>query len=145
MRSFLFSLGLFLAVLIFSCSQKQDYKQIRTEVVAVHDKVMKDADLAYAQRKVVDSIYRQPKSAGGVSLSRADSLNMLLLIAEIDKANHQMEEWMDSFEPDVSGKSDAASIAYFHSELKKIRNLDQHFRKVMVRSDHFLDSLKQGK
>ena len=140
MRSFVFAWFL-LATLLSSCSQKQDYKQIRTEVIAVHDKVMKDADLAYAQRMVLDSVYRKMKSYT-FSLSPADSLNIQVLISDVDQAGHEMEEWMDSFEPDVSGKSDSTSIAYFQDELRKVKNLDQHFRRVMVQSDHYLDSLK---
>lgn len=124
-----------LAVTVFvpSCKQQEDYRKIRTQVVSLHDKVMQDADLAHGQYKVLDSVRR--------STNVKDSVKLRLIMVNIEKANHEMEEWMDHFEPDVSGKDTAESIRYFKAELEKINKLDHQYKKVIIDSDHFLDSL----
>lgn len=119
----------------FSCKQEQDYKDIRLEVVAIHDKVMSDADLANSQKSVLDSIYRSFKSSG------EDTVKLAETIRKVDEANQQMENWMNRFEPDVSGKSNEEALHYFKSELKKINDLDKQFKTVISLSDRYLDSL----
>jgi len=118
-----------------SCKQEQDYKDIRLEVVAIHDKVMSDADLANSQKSVLDSIYRSFKSSG------EDTVKLAETIRKVDEANQQMENWMNRFEPDVSGKSNEEALHYFKSELKKINDLDKQFKTVISLSDRYLDSL----
>ena len=118
-----------------SCKQEKDYKDIRFEVVAIHDKVMSDADLANSQKSVLDSIYRSFKSSG------EDTVKLAETIRKVDEANQQMENWMNRFEPDVSGKSNEEALHYFKSELKKINDLDKQFKTVISLSDRYLDSL----
>ncbi|SDG51822.1 hypothetical protein SAMN05421827_107149 [Pedobacter terrae] len=134
---FIFSslLAMVMVCLWFSCKQEQDYKDIRSEVVAIHDKVMSDADLANSQKSVLDSIYRSFKVSG------VDTVKLAETIRKVDGANQQMENWMNRFEPDVSGKSNEEALRYFKSELKKINDLDKQFKAVISRSDRYLDSL----
>lgn len=134
---FIFSslLAMVMVCLWFSCKQEQDYKDIRLEVVAIHDKVMSDADLANSQKSVLDSIYRSFEIAG------MDTVKLAETIRKVDEANQQMENWMNRFEPDVSGKSNEEALCYFKSELKKINDLDKQFKAVIGRSDRYLDSL----
>lgn len=134
---FIFSslLAMVVVCLWFSCKQEQDYKAIRSEVVAKHDKVMNDADLANGQKSVLDSIYRSVKSSGN------DTVKLAEVIRKVDEANQQMESWMNHFEPDVSGKSNEEASGYFKAELKKINDLDKQFKAVIIRSDRYLDSL----
>ncbi|MGN7990573.1 hypothetical protein ACTJKC_24765 [Pedobacter sp. 22226] len=140
---FIFSylLAIIVSCLWFSCKQEQDYKTLRSEVVARHDKVMNDADLANGQKMVLDSIYRSVKSSGNKSDVLVDSVALIEVIGGIEKANNQMESWMNHFDPDISGKSEAEAIDYFKVELKKINNLDRQFKAAIVRSDRYLDSL----
>lgn len=134
---FIFSslLAMVVVCLWFSCKQEQDYKAIRSEVVATHDKVMNDADLANGQKSVLDSIYRSVKSSGN------DTVKLAEVIRKVDEANQEMESWMNHFEPDVSGKSNEEASDYFKAELKKINDLDKQFKAVIIRSDRYLDSL----
>ncbi|WP_293305358.1 hypothetical protein [Pedobacter sp. UBA5917] len=134
---FIFSslLAMVVICLWFSCKQEQDYKIIRSEVVARHDKVMNDADLANGQKSVLDSIYRSVKSSGN------DTVKLAEAIRKVDEANQQMESWMNHFEPDVSGKSNEEASDYFKAELKKINDLDKQFKAVIICSDRYLDSL----
>ncbi|WP_316829041.1 hypothetical protein [Pedobacter miscanthi] len=132
---FFYVLATVAVCLWFSCKQEQDYKTIRAEVVARHDKVMNDADLANGQKSVLDSIYRSLKSSGN------DTVKLAAVIKLVDEANHQMEIWMNHFEPDISGKSGKEASSYFKAELKKINDLDKQFKTVIIRSDRYLDSL----
>ncbi|WP_316735451.1 hypothetical protein [Pedobacter aquatilis] len=135
MKPSFFVVVIFLLSLGFtSCTQQEDYKQVRAEVVAIHDKVMQDADMAYIQRKALDSVIHQMKPA--------EVLRVQAVLSEIDKANHEMEEWMEHFEPDVTGKSNEQSVSYFKAELGKVKNLDQHYKRAMTRADYYLDSLR---
>lgn len=124
---------LVVTVFVFSCQQQEDYRKIRTQVVSLHDKVMQDADLAHGQYKALDSVCRKSNVK--------DSVKLRSMMVNIEKANHEMEEWMDHFEPDVSGKDAAESVRYFKTELDKINKLDHHYKKVIIDSDHYLDSL----
>jgi hypothetical protein len=128
-------IAMLMASLCFSCKQELDYKTIRAEVVARHDKVMNDADLANGQKSVLDSIYRSVKASGN------DTLKLAETIRKVDEANQQMENWMNHFEPDVSGKSNEEALTYFKAELKKINDLDKQFKVVIIHSDRYLDNL----
>jgi cell shape-determining protein MreC len=134
MRSLVICLAIFVVtVFIFSCKQQEDYRKIRSQVVSLHDKVMQDADLAHGQYKALDSVYS--------NINDSDTLRVRAMMVNIEKANHEMEEWMDHFEPDVSGKDAAESVQYFKAELDKINKLDHRYKMVMVDADHYLDSL----
>ncbi|WP_443947552.1 hypothetical protein ACJVDH_10645 [Pedobacter sp. AW1-32] len=134
-KLFLYACGLLFAACISSCATEPDYKEIRSEVVTVHDKVMADGDVTFRQRTLLDSLL------GTGNLGDKAQNSVKSTIAEIDQANHQMEHWMNNFEPDVSHIK-GAPATYFTGELQKVKALDSLFRKVMVQSDHLLDSLK---
>lgn len=118
---------------LFSCKQQEDYRKIRSQVVSLHDKAMKDADLAYSQYKILDSVR--------LNMNESDTVKVRKLMENIEQANHGMEMWMDHFEPDASGKGAAESVQYFKVELNKINKLDDHYKKIIVDADHYLDSL----
>jgi len=139
--TFSYLLVIIVACLWVSCKQEQDYKTLRSEVVARHDKVMNDADLANSQKAVLDSIYRSVKSSGNKPDILVDSVTLIEVISGIEEANQQMESWMNHFDPDISGKSEREALDYFKVELKKINNLDRQFKAAIVRSDRYLDSL----
>jgi len=124
---------LMVAVFVSSCKHQENYREIRSQVVSVHDRVMQDADLAHGQYKSLDSVYR--------NIGDKDTVRVLDIMVNIEKANHEMEEWMEHFEPDVSGKDATVSVQYFKAELEKIYKIDRRYKRVMVDADHYLDSL----
>ena len=123
---------LLVTVFVFSCKNQENYREIRSKVVSVHDKVMRDADLAHGLYKSLDSVYR--------NIGDKDTVKVLSIMVNIEKANHEMEEWMEHFEPDVSGTDAAESVRYFKTELDKIYKIDHRYKRVMVDADHYLDS-----
>lgn len=124
---------LMVTLFVFSCKHQENYREIRSQVVSVHDRVMRDADLAHGQYISLDSVYR--------NIGDKDTVRVLAIMVNIGKANHEMEEWMEHFEPDVSGKDATVSVQYFKAELDKIYKIDHRYKSAMVDADHYLDSL----
>lgn len=96
MKNFL----LVLSVLTFSCQsgQENEIKELKEQVMALHDEVMpKMSELRYTRKDLLlqaDSL-QNSDSARAASLSAAADA--------IDAANDGMRKWMQNFQPDFQG------------------------------------------
>ncbi|MFW0718562.1 hypothetical protein [Pedobacter sp. N23S346] len=130
------------AVLILSCKSERNYKAVREEVIDIHNNVMADGEQAARYRMILDSLSKIKLKVNTdhqlATDTTADQKKISMLIAKLDKADENMMEWMQRFEPDTEGKSNAEAIQYFEAEMIKIKRLDLEYEAVLKASDTYL-------
>jgi hypothetical protein len=135
-----------LATAIVACKPAVDYKQKREEVIKYHDVVMADAGQVVDKQMRLTSMLKdlgalKDKNPGIDTLVERDSI--LAVQAKLNRADEAMNDWMHHFEPDVTGKSDAESIAYFEAEKLKIQRVDSLFKQEIRFADRYLSKFKK--
>ena len=127
---------------LFACQGNHtDYKTVRDEVMEFHDVVMADHGSIVKNQMKLDTLLKDM-----AALKKADPAldtltarqQMLSLKAELLKAEDGMNDWMHKFEPDVTGKSNAESVAYFEAEKRKIVKIDSIYKKEIAMSSSYL-------
>lgn len=130
------------AVLILSCKSERNYKVVREEVIEIHNNVMADGEQAARYRMILDSLSKIKLKVNTdhqlATDTAADQKKISMLIAKLNKADENMMEWMQRFEPDTEGKSNAEAIQYFEAEMIKIKRLDLEYEAVLKASDTYL-------
>lgn len=129
-----------------SCKPQTDYKEVRKEVIKLHDVVMAD------QGKVVDQQMRlsnmlkdlpalKAKNPGIDTLIEKDS--MIIVRDRLVAAEEAMNTWMHEFEPDVTGKSNEDAVNYFQLEKQKISKVDSLFKKEITQANRYISKFKK--
>ncbi|MCD8741043.1 hypothetical protein LT679_10555 [Mucilaginibacter roseus] len=126
-----------------SCQQETSYKQVRDEVITAHDKLMADDEKVMNNKMKLDTLAspayllkvktEKPETDTALLRREADSLRL-----ELDSAGTRMSEWMQKFEPEQSGKSNAEAVAYFEGEKKKVIMLDSLYQALLKQSGAYL-------
>jgi hypothetical protein len=134
-----------LAICLFSCKPKLDYKEKRAEVIKYHDAVMADAgDVVDKQIRLGEMLKNlsalKAKNPSIDTVKEKDSI--IVVQARLNKADEAMNDWMHKFEPDVTGKSNEQAIAYFESEKLKIQHVDSLFKQEIRLADSYLSKFK---
>ncbi|WP_256012169.1 hypothetical protein [Desertivirga xinjiangensis] len=129
-----------------SCRQNADYKSIRDEVVTIHDEVMLDAELAYKNKRKLDTLAENldslVKHYPGMDIIREKD-TIAQLQNKLSKADDLMNDWMHQFEADKGNKSDEQAASYFTNEKLKISSIDSTYANLIKLSDAFLLKFKQ--
>ena len=116
-------LFVFLAVAILSgCgnNEKNQEKALLDSVIKAHDKVMGDDDANMMMRSRL-------KRLVGSKPEFTDSVNYFL--KKLDKNDTVMMDWMNKFNPDLTGKSHQQIMDYLESEKKKVAGIDSLMKK----------------
>lgn len=124
-----------------ACTPSESYKTIRQEVLADHDQVMMDSEMAFKNKMKLDTFASRLDSLKKLK----NDLDTLKEKEEIDKlrkqlaqADDQMNNWMHSFEAEIGQRSNDEAVAYFKGEKKKVDDLDSVFKKALKDSDEYL-------
>ncbi|WP_316799370.1 hypothetical protein [Pedobacter frigidisoli] len=124
--------------LIFSgCNPEPDSNAVKKEVLNIHDKIMMDAGKVVKNRIKLDAVL---KSAEFKAVH--DSTRIGMLITRLSKAEENMVDWMHFFREDFKGKSEQEDLAYYKSEMVKIRAVEDEFITVTRESDSVLKVYK---
>jgi len=128
------TLGFCLIVLLFNaCKTEPDAKAIKKEVLNIHDKLMMDGGKVMTNKMKLDSVLKSDKIK-----SLQDSLNVANLITSLNQADECMMDWMHGFKDDFKGKTEQEDLAYYKSEMVKIRKVEDDYIKVTKASDSVL-------
>ncbi len=117
----------------YACNQSPDSKVIRKEVLNIHDKLMIDGEKVIKNKIKLDSVLYSPSVK-----SATDSIKIQALINRLNLADEKMMDWMHFFKDDFRGKSEQENLAYFKSEMVKIRAVEDTYIKVTRESDSVL-------
>lgn len=137
---YIMALGL---MLMQACKQEVSYKQVRDEVIAMHDKLMADDEKVMSNKMQLDTLVTpafllkvktdKPETDTATLHHQVDSLRQVLYTA-----GNRMSEWMQKFQPEQSGKSNAEAVAYFEGEKQKVIKLDSLYRSLLQQSATYI-------
>ncbi|MFD2286932.1 hypothetical protein GJU39_09285 [Pedobacter petrophilus] len=126
------------ASVFLSCKSERNYKEVRQEVIDIHNKVMADGEQAEKYRMMLKDLSKiqldQPILND--TLSRRNEISVL--IGKLTKADQNMLDWMQRFQPDIEGKSNSEAVKYFKDEMIKIKKLDAQYQEALKESGVFL-------
>ncbi len=141
----LFLVALILSAGIAGCRQGDDYKNIRKEVIKLHDEVMAKNDLLVGQEMKIDTMLRNLDSLKR-SNTQMDTIierkKLTSLLEGLQSAEESMNNWMHNFEPDTEGKSDKESADYFKDEKTKIKRVDSLYEVRTKQAAEYLSRFK---
>ncbi|MCC8411190.1 hypothetical protein LJ707_19775 [Mucilaginibacter sp. UR6-1] len=130
-------------LLMQACQQEVSYKQVRDEVITVHDKLMADDEKLMSNKMKLDTL-ATPAYLLTVKTEKPET-DTAALHHEVDKlrteltlAGNRMSEWMQKFEPEQDGRSNAEAVAYFEGEKQKVIKLDSLYRSLLQQSGTYL-------
>lgn len=123
-----------LALLFFAaCKTEPDANAVKKEVLNIHDKLIMDGEKVVKNRIKLDSILKSGKIK-----SVEDSLKMANLINQLNKADERMMDWMHFFKDDFKGKNEQENMAYYKSQMIKVRAIEDQYIQVTKLSDSVL-------
>jgi hypothetical protein len=130
------------AVVLQSCTSEPDYKEVRQEVIEIHDKLMAEDGQVTANRMKLDTLSQAGPAAFQAGVRDANTAQVRKELAglrsRLKSAEDEMSDWMHQFNPEVSGKSNAEAVAYFRAEKQKVLRLDSLYKNVIRESSNFL-------
>jgi len=136
----------FLMILVFasvflSCKSERNYKDVRQQVIDVHNKVMTDGEQAEKYRIMLEKLSKiqlqisSDQHMLGDTASRRNKISVL--IGKLTKADQNMLDWMQRFQPDIEGKSNSEAVKYFEEEMVKIKKLDAQYQVALKEANVF--------
>ncbi|MHA4895587.1 hypothetical protein ACXZ1K_12610 [Pedobacter sp. PWIIR3] len=140
------NLVLLITVVLVSCGGQEDYKKVRDEVIKFHDLVMVDQEKIIANQMKLDTLLKtmrifKQKSPQLDTAGEKEQIKSLL--SDLASADAQMNNWMQQFEPDVTGKSNNEAVKYFRTEEVKIKKIDSVYRRDIMISDAYLSKFRK--
>lgn len=121
-----------------ACSDEPDYKVVRADVVALHDKLMADGEKAIHNKMALDTfaIKELPHRVDVDTAVERQKINQLISL--LDDADESMMDWMQDFIADVEGMSNAKAVEYFRAEKVKLVKMDSLYKAALDGSDAYL-------
>lgn len=116
-----------------ACRTEPDANAVKKEVLNIHDKLMMDGEKVVKNGIKLDSILKSGKVKSAV-----DSLKMSTLINQLNKADERMMDWMHFFKDDFKGKNEQENMAYYKSQMIKVRAIEDQYIQVTKVSDSVL-------
>lgn len=120
-------------ILFTSCKTEPDSAAVKKEVLNIHDKLMMDGEKVVKNKMKLDSVLKSDKIK-----SAKDSIKVADLIVRLNKADENMMDWMHFFKHDFKGKNEREDLAYYKSEMVKIRAVEDAYIKITRASDSVL-------
>ncbi|TDG35760.1 hypothetical protein EZJ43_12120 [Pedobacter changchengzhani] len=119
------------------CKTQPDAKAVRKEVLNIHDKLMVDGEKVIKNKMTLDALLASDaiKSLPDSAVKKQTISN---LIKKLNKADENMMDWMHFFKDDFKGKNEQEDLAYFKSQMIKIRDVEDGYIKVTKSSDSLL-------
>ena len=122
-----------IALIYSGCNPEPDSNAVKKEVLNIHDKIMMDGEKVVKNRIKLDSVLKSTKFK-----AISDSTRVAMLITRLNKADENMMDWMHFFKEDFKGKSEQVDLAYYRSEMVKIRAVEDEYITVNRESDSVL-------
>jgi hypothetical protein len=133
-------------MVVISCKQGENYKDVRDEVMKFHDVVMEDHGKIVSNQMKLDTLLQSLKLVKQ-RFPETDTLKeknaISALLKQLTSSEESMNDWMHKFEPDVTGKSNEEAVTYFKEEKTKIRKIDSLYKADIAVSDAYLNKFKK--
>jgi hypothetical protein len=125
-----------LASLAFAaCSDnKKQEKELLSNILKVHDKLMGRDEELMKNKTVLDSLLKLPAK------DTAEKATMKAVELKLTSAEEAMETWMHKFEPDVTNKPHEEILKYYDEQKKGIMTVDSLMNAAVDESTKYLSS-----
>jgi hypothetical protein len=130
--SILIFAGLFLAAC--SSDKKKQEKDLLSNILKVHDKLMGQDETLMKNKMQIDSLLKRPAK------DTAEKTNMRAIELKLASAEQAMETWMQKFEPDLTGKSHDEIVKYYNEQKKAIMSVDSQMNIAITESTKYLSN-----
>lgn len=131
----------FIALIAISCQQKVDVSGIKDQTMKLHDVVMADHSTIIDHQMKLDTLLKNLTDLK-VKFPTIDTLTenaeMENIMADLVKAEDQMNDWMHNFNGDFKSEADTATFNYFQKEHDKIATIDQLYKTEIKKSTTYL-------
>ncbi|MCZ4243710.1 hypothetical protein [Pedobacter punctiformis] len=124
--------------ILMACKTTPDAEAIKKEVLNIHDKLMIDGEKVIKNRMILDTVLLSDKVKTAPD-STLQKQKITDLITRLNKADELMMDWMHEFKDDYKGKAEEQNLAYFKSEMIKIRGVEDTYIRIIRESDSVLN------
>ena len=111
-----------------------------------HDILMEDNSTLVNNGMKIDSLMKN-LPALKASFKELDTAKekevMRNIVGRLNKAEELMNDWMHTFEPDITGKSNEQAVTYFKAERIKIGKIDSLYKQEIKSSTDYLLKFKR--
>jgi len=107
-----------LTVLIFAAcnNSKNDEKSVLDDVIKMHDTVMAHSDQLMKNKMKLDTLLQTADDTAKIKINQLKN--------ELNKADDDMEDWMQKFDPEQKGKTHNQVMNYLNSQKARIEAID---------------------
>lgn len=127
-KIFLFAL---VAMSLVACSDsKKQEKAVLDDVIKMHDTVMAHSDKLMHDKMKLDTLL---KTADDTTKSKINQL-----ITGLNKADDDMEKWMEKFDPEQKNKSHDEVMKYLNEQKARIKAIDSAISASVKQSADFI-------
>lgn len=127
-----------IAIALTACKTTPDSEAVKKEVLNIHDKLMVDGEKVIKNRMILDTVLISPKVKTAPD-SILQKQKITALITRLNLADELMMDWMHDFKDEYNGKTEAENLAYYKSEMIKIRGVEDTYLKIIKESDSVLN------
>jgi hypothetical protein len=130
-------------IILSSCTDTKDQqKTLLNDVIKIHDKVMNNEDHLMQNKMKLDTLLLK-NNFQGVKDTAAEKVQIRALNAKLVSADGAMENWMQKFDPEQKGKSNAEIITYLTDQKKQVLAVDSQLNVAVKESSEYLSHLKK--
>lgn len=129
---------LLLSLVFAGCKSNPDSTAVKKEVLNIHDKLMVDGEKVIKNRMKLDTLLMIKRKEAS-----ADTSSLIAIINKLNRADESMMDWMHFFKDDFKGKNEVEDLAYYQSQMIKIREVEDSFIKVTKESDSVLKKINK--
>lgn len=135
-----------ISIFAIACKPKADVKTIKDETMKLHDVVMGDHSKIIDNQMKIDTLL---KSLGNLKSkfptidTVAEKTEMLKIMADLVKAEDNMNDWMHNFDGDFNNNADTAVFNYYQKEHDKIAKVDQLYKAEIKKSNEYLSKFNK--
>jgi len=135
-------------LLVFtSCKdKKKEEKDMESQIMDLHEKVMGDGETAMKNKMKMDTLILKKdsiKKAFPALDTSAENKTMRNLSSRIVKADDEMSDWMHNYDPDFKGKSHAEIMQYLAQQKKQVAQINEQYNSVIKATNKYLLKYKR--
>ena len=117
-----------IAVLSGCGNEKAQEKTLLDSVINAHDKVMGDDGMTLKVRVTLKTLLsKKPQLKDSVDL----------YLKKLDDNDNAMSDWMNKFNPDLTGKSHGQIMTYLESQKKEVTRVDTQIKLGIYQATNF--------
>lgn len=135
-----------IAITAIACQPKAEVHNIKAETMKLHDLVMAEHGKIIDNQMKIDTLLTsltELKSKFPTIDTLAEKAEMVKIMADLVKAEEQMNDWMHNFNADFKSQSDTATNNYYQKEHDKIAKVSELYQLEIKKSSTYLSKFNK--